>query len=86
MDRLLMISFLNQYNYGYNSEYENLTEEEKAYMDYIDKCLMEKDSRFSDACTNAMLFVLDVSSRINNDEELKDIALQKERLLSEFNQ
>ena len=44
MDKLLMLNILlSQFNYGYNSEYKNLSDEEKKYIDYVDECLKETD-------------------------------------------
>ncbi len=89
MNRLFMFPFLlSQFNYGFNPEYENLSEEEKSYMDYVDKCLEESDEKFGDACTRAMLFILDASTKMGTDEELtdKEAALQKEKILNGFNQ
>ena len=40
MDKLLMLNILlSQFNYEYNLEYKNLSDEEKVYMDYVDMCL-----------------------------------------------
>lgn len=89
MNRLLMFPLLlSQFDYGYNPEYENLSEEEKSYMDYVDKCLNELDEKFGDACIRAMLFILDASNKMGTDEELTDeeASLQKAKILNGFNQ
>ena len=89
MDKLLMLNILlSQFNYKYNSEYKNLSDEEKKYIDYVDECLKETDEKFSDACTKAMLFILDVYNRLGTDKELtnEEATLQKEEVLNEFNQ
>lgn len=82
------MSLLSQCHYGYNPEYENLSEEEKAYMDYIDECLNETDERFSAACTKAMLFILETSSKMGTEEELtnNEALLQKDIILNGFSQ
>ena len=88
MNKLLMMQFLCQSGYGYNPEYENLSEEEKNYLDYVDKCLYESDEKFSDACTKSMFLILEVFSKIGTDEELtnEEIILKKEKIICEFNQ
>ena len=89
MDKLLMLNILlSQFNYEYNSEYENLSDEEKVYMDYVDMCLNDPKEKFCDACSKAMLLILKIISKIDIEEELsnEEIALEKEQLLSEFNQ
>lgn len=88
MNMLLMSPLLNKFHYGYNPEYENLSEEEKACMDYVDKCLNETDEKFSGACTKIMLFILEISSKMNTDEELtyEEIFLKKEKILNGFNE
>ena len=88
MNKLLMMQFLIQSNYLYNTEYEKLTEEEKKYLDYIDKCLYESDENFSDACTKSMILILEVFSKIGTNEELneEEITLKKEKIIFEFSQ
>ena len=89
MDKLLMLNILlSQFNYEYNSEYKNLSDEEKKYIDYVDECLKETDEKFSDACTKAMLFILEASNRLGTDKELtnEEATLQKEEVLNGFNQ
>ena len=88
MNKLLVMLFLCQSNYGYNPEYENLSEEKKNYLDYVDKCLYESDEKFSNACKKSMFLILEVFSKIGTDEELtdKDIALQKKKIMFEFSQ
>ena len=88
MNKLLIMSLLSQWYYGYNPEYENLSEEEKAYMDYVDECLNETAERFSAACTKAMLFILETSSKMGTEEELTndEALLQKEIILNGFSQ
>ena len=88
MNNLLMMQILSQCHYGYNPEYENLSEEEKTYMDYVNECLSERDEKFSEACTKAMLLILEVSSKIGTNEEPtnEEAALKKEMILSGFSQ
>ena len=88
MNKLLMMQFLCQSSYGYNFEYANLSEEEKNYLDYIDKCLYESDEKFSDACVKSMFLILEVFSKIGTDEEFADeyITLKKEKIIFEFSQ
>ena len=89
MDKLLMLNILlSQFNYEYNSEYKNLSDEEKKYIDYVDECLRETDEKFSHACTKAMIFILDASNRLGTDKELtnEEATLQKEDVLNGFNQ
>ena len=71
MDKLLMLNILlSQFNYEYNSEYENLSDEEKVYMDYVDMCLNDPNEKFCDACSKAMLLILKIISKIDIEEEL----------------
>ncbi len=88
MNKLLMMQLLCQTNYGYNPEYENLSEEEKNYLDYIEKCLYESDEKFSNACVESMFLILEVFSKIGTDEELtdEDITLKKEKIILKFSQ
>ena len=88
MNKLLMMQLLCQSNYGYNPEYENLSEEEKNYLDYIEKCLSESDEKFSDACVKSMFLILEVFSKIGTDEELadEDITFKKKKIILEFGQ
>ena len=72
MNKLLMMQLLCQSNCGYNPEYENLSEEEKNYLDYIEKCLYESDEKFSNACLKSMFLILEVFSKIGTDEELAE--------------
>ena len=89
MNKLLLFQLLSsQFNYEYNSEYNNLSDDEKKFVDYVDGCLKETDEKFSDACTKAMLFILDAFNRLGTDRELTDeeAVLQKEDVLNGFNQ
>lgn len=88
MNKLLMMQFLSQSNYEYNSEYQNLSEEEKNYLDYVDKCLYESDKKFSDACVKTMFLILEAFSKMDTNEELtnEDITLKKKKIIFEFNQ
>ena len=88
MNKLLMTQLLCLSNYGYNPEYENLSEEEKNYLDYVEKCLYESDEKFSDACVKSMFLILEVFSKIGTDEELadEDINFKKEKIIFKFNQ
>lgn len=88
MNELFTMLLLSQSQYGYNPEYENLSDEEKAYMDYVDECLKNSDERFSDACTRIMLFILEASSKMNTEDELtqEEATNQKNKLLSGFSE
>lgn len=86
MKNILMMPFLMQHHYGYNPEYENLSEEDKYYLDYVDKCLFESDEKFSNACTKAMLLILELLSKVDTNQEPsnEEVELKKEKILSEF--
>jgi len=88
MNKILLMQLISQSCYGYNPEYENLSEEEKKYMDYVDECLNEKDERFSDVCTKIMLFILEISCKIDTDKEITsdEFEMKKEMLLEGFSQ
>lgn len=89
MNNFLMVSLLlSQYNYEYNEEYVNLSEEEKDYLSFIDECLKDINEIFSNACTKAMLFILDALNRMDTSEELtkEEAKKQKEELLKDLNQ
>ena len=89
MNKFLLFNILSsQFNYEYNSEYNNLSDEEKKYIDYVDECLKETDEKFSDACTKSMLFILDAFNRLGTDRELtnEEATLRKEEVLNGFNQ
>ena len=88
MKHKLMMQFLCKSNYGYNSEYENLSKEEKNYLDYVDECLFETDEKLSNACLKSMFLILEVFSKIGTDEEIadEDIIFKKEKIISGFSQ
>ena len=88
MNELTMMPLLSNCLYGYIPEYESLSEEEKFNIDYVDKCLNDKDEKFSHACTKAMYLILEISSKMNTNEELtsEEITLQKEQILDGFSQ
>lgn len=74
--------------YGYNPKYEDLTDEEKYYMNYVDECLSNNEEKFSNACLKSMLFILDAANRMNTEEEYSDeeIKLNKEKILLNFSE
>ncbi len=87
-NKILLMQFLSQYHYGYNPEYENLSEEEKAYMDYVEECLSDENLEFSDACTKLMLFILELTSKMDTEEELtnEEVIFRKEKILFGFSE
>ena len=48
--------------YGEDPEYYNLTEEEKANLDFVDSYLNNEDKRISDAAFYIMLLVIEISN------------------------
>ena len=72
---------------GFNTNYADLSEEEKYYMNYVDECLSINDEKFSSACLKSMLFILDVANKMNTSEEYsnEEIKLRKEKILLDFN-
>ena len=72
----------------YPNGYEDLTEEEKSLLKYVDKCLYEEDEKISDACSHYMLLILELASKIDTDEELttEEVNVRKEKILDGFNQ
>ncbi len=87
-NKILLMQFLSQYHYGYNPEYENLSEEEKAYMDYVEEWLSDENLEFSDACTKLMLFILELTSKMDTEEELtnEEVIFRKEKILFGFSE
>ena len=85
---LLFMSLVGQNYFGYNSEYENLDEEEKANMDYFNECLQETDGKFQGACTNLMLLVLEILSKMDTEDEMSDVEVmaKKNEILHDFNE
>ena len=57
-------------------------------MDFVDECLKVTDEEFGDACTRAMLSILDVASKLGTDRELtnEEVTKEKEEILNGFNQ
>ena len=88
MNKLLMMPLLVGSHYGYNPEYENLSDEEKANMDYVDECLNDPDENFCNACTRTMFLVLEITSKINTEEEptREYVSLKKEEIKAGFSQ
>jgi len=73
-------------SYTNESEYENLSDEEKQNIDYLNNCLSDKDLKFQDACTRLMLLVLDVASNLNtsNEQSLEEVQKKKNKILDKF--
>ena len=74
MKNFFLINYLISAMSGYkNPEYYNLTEEEKADMDFVDECLYESDEKISTASTKIMFLVMEYSARsednLMSDEE-----------------
>lgn len=72
----------------YPDGYEDLSEEEKKLLKYVDKCLYEEDEKISDACSHYMLLILELASKMDTDEELttEEVNIRKEKILDGFNQ
>ena len=68
-NEVLLMQLLASYHFGYNPEYENLSDEEKYYMDYCDECLSDRNEHFTSACTRIMLFILDAASKMGTENE-----------------
>lgn len=79
MNGPFITQFLSFSTFGYNPEYENLSDQEKTYMNYVDKCLNDPDEDFSYTCTLIMLSLLRTASKLNTDEEPTSEELQKEK-------
>ena len=80
------MSIIGQHYFGYNSEYENLDDEERANLDYFEECLEAEDDKFQTACTNLMLMVLEILSKMGTPEEMTDeqVKADKETILHGF--
>ena len=66
--------------YGHDKNYDDLSEEEKNYMDFVDNCLYGENELISDKCTKIMLLILrySLSEEGMSDEEF---ASEKNRIL-----
>lgn len=73
-------------SYTNESEYKNLTDEEKQNIDYLNICLSNNNLDFEDACTRLMLLVLDVASKLNTPDEqsFEEVQREKEKILEKF--
>ena len=58
--------------YDYDPEYENLSDEEKKYMDYTKKCLFDESETIMDACTRMQLLLLETRCKLDTEEELSE--------------
>jgi hypothetical protein len=83
----LLSTFFMNGSYINNEEYFNLDDEEKANIDYFNKCLFDSDEKFRDACTEIMFLMLEISTKLNDKEEISDdvIKARKELILDGFN-
>ena len=76
---LLPLFFLNREYSMTEEEYYNLDEKEKSNVDYFNKCLMDPDDNFRDACTEVMFLMLELIQKINSGEELSNEEIQKRK-------
>ena len=67
-------------DYSFNPEYNNLNEEEKFYLDYMDSCLQSENERINNACFEAMLLVMKLSD--DPDAEPEDVHSRIEAIKS----
>ena len=67
-------------HYEHDKNYNDLSEEEKSYMDFVDSCLYGENELISDKCTKIMLLILryTASEEGMSDEEF---VLEKNKLL-----
>ena len=88
INSLLLASMFESYSYGYNKEYENLSEEEKMYMDFCDQCLYKDTEEIRNASTDLMFMLLEVVSKMNTKEELTDteVSIRKNKILENFSE
>ena len=73
-------------SYTNESEYKNLSNEEKQNIDYVNICLSDNNLDFEDACTHLMLLVLDVASKLNtpNEQSFEEVQKEKDKILDKF--
>ena len=74
-------------SYTNESEYNNLSSEEKNNMDYFNECLYSTDEKFSYACFKIMMMILDLSTKIDTENEPTDeeVQIRKNKILDNFN-
>ena len=67
-------------HYEHDENYNDLSEEEKSYMDFVDNCLYGENELISDKCTKIMILLLryTASEEKMSDDDFVD---QKNRLL-----
>ena len=80
---LFYYSLLARHDYK-NADYEELSDEEKSYMEYVNNSLFHESEKVSDACTHMMLLVLKVASKLGTNDEIsnEEIYLERKNILS----
>ena len=83
-----MLGLFGMFNsYDYDPEYENLSDEEKMYMDYTKKCLFNESEEVMDACTRMQLLLLEYRFKLDSEEEvnIEEFQSKKNEIYSELN-
>ena len=72
---------------GMENDFESLLSEEKDNMNYFEDCLYNSNEKFSDACFHIMLLVLEITSKLDTDEEItyEEVQTRKNKILDDFN-
>ncbi len=67
-------------HYEHDENYNDLSEEEKSYMDFVDSCLYGEDELISDRSTKLMLLILRYSASENQMSD-NEFVREKDKLL-----
>ena len=76
---IFFLSFFEPYDY--DPEYENLSDEERMYLDYTKKCLFYEEEVIMEACSKMQMLLLEASSKLNTEEEITE-----QELISRMNE
>jgi len=77
-----IFAFLNQLD---NPEYNNLSKEEKANLDFMNSCLYSTNPRIIDAASNIMMLLVEISLD-DNKYAPEDIEDQKEKIFKNLSE
>ena len=80
MNRTFMLpSLVRWYGSYLDYDYSDLTEEEKAYLNYYDECLFNENKSISDASFKMQMLILEFIERSNAGNEMTDEEINKRK-------